>query len=112
LLEKWQEEIGEQVANVEIRRMKTRWGSCTPHTRSIRINPELATRHPRCLEYVVVHELAHLIERTHNDRFVSLMDHALPAWRAVRDELNAGTLSYAVWGPSAGSEQELAIASS
>jgi predicted metal-dependent hydrolase len=98
LLEKWQDVVGQRVDKIVIRRMKTKWGSCTPQSRSIRINVELATRNPRCLEYVVVHELAHLIERSHNDRFVSLMDHFLPAWRAVRDELNQSPLSYAVWG--------------
>ncbi len=100
LLEKWQAVLGQHADRVVIRRMKTRWGSCTPETRAIRINLELATRNPRCLEYIVVHELAHLIERTHNDRFVSLMDHFLPAWRAVRDELNGSALSYSVWGPT------------
>lgn len=98
LLDKWQAVVGEQVDKVEIRHMKTRWGSCTPAAHSIRINVELATKNPRCLEYVVVHELIHLLERTHNDRFISLMDQFLPAWRAVRDELNQSALSYSVWG--------------
>ncbi len=97
LLDKWQAVVGEQVDKVEIRHMKTRWGSCTPAARTIRINVELATKNPRCLEYVLVHELAHCLERSHNDRFVSLMDHFLPAWRAVRYELNQSALSYSVW---------------
>lgn len=100
LLEKWQAVVGQQVDNVEIRRMKTKWGSCTPESRSIRINLELATKNPRCLEYVVVHELVHLFERAHNDHFVSLMYQFLPAWRAIRDELNQSPLPYAIWGPA------------
>jgi len=105
LLDKWQAVVGEQVDKVEIRQMKTRWGSCTPAAHTIRINVELATKNPRCLEYVLVHELTHCLERTHNDRFISLMDHYLPAWRAVRDELNQSSLSYAVWGSTDDSGQ-------
>ncbi len=93
LLEKWQPVIGEAAASVSIRRMTTRWGSCTPSRRTIRLNLELATRHPRCLEYVLVHELVHLLERSHNARFHALMDRFLPAWREVRDELNRGSHS-------------------
>jgi len=104
LLEKWQPVIGERVESVTIRRMKTRWGSCTPTKRSIRLNLELATRTPRCLEYVLVHELVHLLERSHNARFYALMDRFLPTWRAIRDELNQAPLSHAVWGPSSTGE--------
>jgi predicted metal-dependent hydrolase len=88
LLDKWQPVIGERVESVTIRRMKTRWGSCTPSRRTIRLNLELATRTPRCLEYVLVHELVHLLERSHNASFYALMDRFLPTWRAPRDELN------------------------
>jgi len=100
LLGKWQPVIGEDVARITIRRMKSRWGSCTPSRRTIRLNLELATRNPRCLEYVLVHELVHLLERSHNARFYALMDRFLPTWRATRDELNQAPLSHAVWGPS------------
>src|SRR5260370_28721111 len=71
-----------------VRRMKTRWGSCTPRTRRIRLNTELAKKSPELLEYVVVHEMVHLIERYHNDRFVGLMDRHLPNWRDLRKALN------------------------
>jgi hypothetical protein len=91
--------IGVLADSVAIRCMKTKWGSCTRETRGIRINLELATRYPRCLEYVLVHELTHLLERSHNHRFVSLMDQFMPNWRSIRDELNQSPLSYDVWGP-------------
>lgn len=106
LLEKWQPIMGEQVDTVTIRRMRAKWGSCSPGRRSIRLNLELATMHPRCLEYVLVHEMAHLVERTHNERFVSLMDRCLPAWRSIRDDLNASPLPYTLWGPKAASQTD------
>jgi predicted metal-dependent hydrolase len=90
LMGKWVPVIGERVESITIRRMTTRWGSCTPARRTIRLNVELATRDPRCLEYVLVHELVHLLERSHNARFYALMDKFLPAWRAIRHELNHG----------------------
>jgi predicted metal-dependent hydrolase len=71
-----------------VRRMKSRWGSCTPRTRRIRLNTELAKKSPELLEYVVVHEMVHLIERQHNDRFKGLMDRHLPNWRDLRKALN------------------------
>jgi predicted metal-dependent hydrolase len=71
-----------------VRRMKTRWGSYTPRTRRIRLNTELAKKSPELLEYVVVHEMAHLIERHHDGRFARLMDKHLPNWRDLRKALN------------------------
>jgi len=68
--------------------MKTLWGSCSPERGSIRINLELAKKPPECLEYILVHELVHLIERTHNARFIARMDKHMPDWRHRRDELN------------------------
>ena len=68
--------------------MKTRWGSCTPAKRTIRLNTELATRRPELLEYIVVHELVHLLEASHNARFYELMDLHMPGWKAHRKELN------------------------
>lgn len=97
LIDKWQAIIGEQAASVEVRRMRTRWGSCTPDKRTIRLNLDLATKHPRCLEYVLVHELIHLLERSHNERFFSMQDMYLPDWRQRRDVLNAAPLKYENW---------------
>lgn len=97
LIDKWQAIIGEQAASVEVRRMRTKWGSCTPHTRTIRLNLDLATKPPGCLEYVLVHELIHLKERTHNARFYSNLDKYLPDWRQRRDMLNAAPLKHEEW---------------
>jgi predicted metal-dependent hydrolase len=88
LIAKWEPRMGVKVDAVSIRRMKTRWGSCSPHSRRIRLNIELAKKPPECLEYVVVHEMVHLLEPSHNHRFVALMDHFFKEWRYWRKELN------------------------
>ncbi|MCL2653109.1 MAG: M48 family metallopeptidase [Propionibacteriaceae bacterium] len=87
LVEKWAAELDAYPARVTLRAMRTRWGSCTPSTKAIRINPELASHHPRCLSYVVLHEIAHLIEPGHGPGFIAIMDAHLPSWRAIRAEL-------------------------
>lgn len=97
LLEKWQQIIGVEVDKVVVRHMKTKWGTCIASSRTIWLNPELAKKNPRCLEYIVVHELTHLHERKHNDRFIDLMDQYLPDWRSRRDELNQSLLSHEKW---------------
>jgi predicted metal-dependent hydrolase len=68
--------------------MKTKWGSCSIGGRSIRLNTELAKKPRECLEYIVVHEMAHLLEPTHNSRFIALMDRFIPKWQFYRDQLN------------------------
>jgi len=85
---KWAAELGHSPSSVTIRAMRTRWGSCTPSTGAIRINPELAARHPRCLSYVVLHEITHLTEPGHGPGFCAAMDAHLPNWRDIRAELN------------------------
>jgi hypothetical protein len=85
---RWEPHIGVTASEVRIRRMKTRWGSCNVRTRRIWLSLVLAKKSPACLEYVFVHELAHLIERGHGKRFKQLMDGFLPGWRAHRAELN------------------------
>lgn len=80
-----------------IKRMKTKWGTCNVEGRRIWLNLEIIKKPPQCLEYVVVHELAHFFERNHSDRFVALMDKLFPQWRTVRDELNAAPLSHEEW---------------
>lgn len=98
LFEKWQPVLGVRADKIVVRRMKTKWGTCIPGTRTVWINQELAKKNPRCLEYIVVHELMHLLERTHSPRFIELMDRHLPDWRARRDELNGAPLSNEDWG--------------
>jgi predicted metal-dependent hydrolase len=97
LIEKWAPTIGRAVPRWSIRRMKTRWGSCNPESGHICFNLELSKKHPRCLEYVVVHEMTHLLERGHGKRFTELMDGFLPAWRGRRDELNNAPLADERW---------------
>ncbi len=77
--------------------MKTKWGSCNRESGHLWFNVELAKKHPRALEYIVVHEMTHLIERNHGERFTALMDGFLPDWRARRDELNASPLAAEDW---------------
>ncbi|ROV67341.1 M48 family peptidase [Streptomyces globisporus] len=97
LLAKWEPIIGVEAEKFAVRRMKTKWGTCVINARTIWLNPELAKKNPRCLEYVVVHELAHLLERGHGERFVALMDQFLPDWRARRDVLNEAPLADEDW---------------
>ncbi len=86
-----------QVTSWGIRRMKTLWGACNPRRGSVWLNLELIKKPPECLEYLVVHELVHLIERHHDDHFHALMDAVLPSWRNTRRTLNAAPLADEVW---------------
>lgn len=88
LLAKWQKLLGVQPRRVHLQRMKTKWGSCNPALGSIRLNTELARKPAECLEYILVHELTHLIEPSHSSRFTTILDRALPQWREVRGVLN------------------------
>jgi predicted metal-dependent hydrolase len=97
LIAKWERQMGVKVAGFFVQKMKTRWGSCNPQARSIRLNSELAKKPPGCLEYIVVHEMVHLLEPTHNDRFQRLMNQFMPQWRSWRDELNRAPLAHEQW---------------
>ena len=97
LLEKWQPILGVQVAGWGVKKMKTKWGSCNPAARSVWFNLELAKKPVKCLEYIVVHELVHLLERNHTDRFTSLMDSHLSQWRQYRAMLNRTPLGHVEW---------------
>ena len=80
-----------------MQRMKTKWGSCNPRARTIRLNTELAKKPPECLEYIVVHELVHLLEPTHNARFIELMDRFMPKWQLYREVLNRLPVRRETW---------------
>ena len=97
LIAKWEPKIEVAVERFYVRRMKTKWGSCNRDKRSIRLNTELARKPRECLEYLVVHEMVHLIEPTHNARFLALLDQFLPQWRTLRDGLNAFPLAHSEW---------------
>ena len=88
LIAAWEPRINVKVAGFYVQQMKTRWGSCNPPAGTIRLNTELARKPTECLEYIVVHEMVHLLDPTHGPRFVALMDQFLPAWRDTRDLLN------------------------
>ena len=89
LLSRWQPLMGVKANRVLVQRMKTKWGSCNPASALIRLNTDLARKPPACLEYIIVHELVHLLEPTHNRRFQELMDLFMPHWRQVKSELNS-----------------------
>lgn len=97
LLDKWQPLLGVQAADWGVKKMKTRWGTCNTEVRRVWLNLELAKKPVQCLEYILVHELTHLIERHHNDRFVALMNQHLPQWRLHRQELNSAPLAHETW---------------
>jgi len=97
LIAKWEDRLEVSVPKWSIRRMKTKWGSCNRESRHIWFNTELAKKHPDCLEYILVHEMAHYIERNHGERFTKLMDRYLPDWRSRRDQLNGSPLAEETW---------------
>lgn len=97
LLAKWETILGVRAAAWGIKKMKTKWGACSVEARRIWLNLELAKKPVQCLEYLIVHELTHLIERHHNDRFVALMDRHFPNWRRCRKELSAAPLAHEEW---------------
>lgn len=97
LITKWEQKLGVQVSNWGVKKMRTKWGTCNIEARRIWINLELAKKSKNCLEYIIVHEMVHLLERYHNDRFISHMNHFLPHWRLLRDELNKAPLSHLDW---------------
>lgn len=89
LLPKWEKTLNVKANKYRIQSMKTKWGSCKTETKNLMFNVELSKKSKECIEYVVVHELLHLKERKHNDRFMSLLDKHLPKWKFIREELNS-----------------------
>ena len=94
IIKKWERKLNVKVKNYFLQKMKTRWGSCNKVSRSIRINTELVKKPKNLVEYIVVHEMAHLIENKHNDRFVKILNKHYPFWRDARKELNQLPLTY------------------
>ncbi len=97
LIAKWEPRLGVAVTGYFLQRMKTRWGGCKPRAGHIRINTELVKKPKDLLEYVIVHEMAHLLEPTHNQRFTAILDQHYPTWREARAELNELPLSAETW---------------
>lgn len=97
LIVKWEPILDVRVAEWHVRRMETKWGTCTIEARRIWLNLELVKKPPRCLDYIVLHEMTHLLERHHNERFTAYMDEFMPQWRLHRDELNQAPLGRVDW---------------
>lgn len=97
MVEAWEPRLSVRVGSWQVRQMRTRWGSCAPRTGRILVNLELAKKPREALEFIVVHEMVHLIERTHSDRFRALMDRYLPDWRRRREILNRTPLAHEDW---------------
>ena len=97
LLERWQKKVDVRVKEVKIKKMKTKWGTCNPKDRRIWLNLELAKKPLHCIDYVFVHELVHLIEKNHSERFMQFLESVLPHWQSNKEELNKGALGYSRW---------------
>lgn len=97
LIVHWQPIIGVQVLDWQVKQMKTKWGTCNIDAKRIWLNLELAKKSKQCLEYIVVHEMVHLLERHHNERFIELMNQFMPQWRLHREELNSSALGHEEW---------------
>jgi predicted metal-dependent hydrolase len=97
LIQRWEPKLGVEVAGYFLQRMKTKWGGCNHRARNIRLNTELVKKPKDLLEYVVVHEMLHLIAPTHSERFLTLMSQHYPAWREARTELNELPLGAVAW---------------
>jgi predicted metal-dependent hydrolase len=97
LIEKWEQILEVKVAEWQVRQMKTKWGSCSIEERRIWISLELAKKPEQCMEYIIMHEMVHLLERHHNERFLYYMDTYLPNWKQLKTELNELPVSHASW---------------
>jgi len=98
LIAKWEKKIGVTSNEFGIKKMRTKWGTCNTEAKRIWLNLELAKKPKECVEYIIVHELVHLLERSHNQRFVKLLNQFMPKWRFHRDELNRLPYSHVNWG--------------
>lgn len=97
LIQIWRPIVNVDVKHLFVQNMKTKWGSCNPRTEAIRLNTELAKKPKECIEYIVVHEMIHIVEPTHNSRFIALMDRFMPQWRHFRQMLNRMPVRHEDW---------------
>ena len=98
IVEKWEKIMGVSINELAVKKMKTKWGTCNREAKRIWLNLELAKKPIHCIEYIIVHELAHLLERTHNAHFIAYMDNYLPEWKHLKNELNQLPVSHVEWG--------------
>ena len=92
LIKHWEKQIGVEVKKLFVRKMKTHWGSCNYEKKTMRLNSELVKRGKECLEYVIIHEMLHIIEKSHNKRFYSLLSQYFPDWKNTRKRMNTGSI--------------------
>ena len=97
LIARWEPLMGIKIERFFVQRMKTKWGSCNHRARTLRLNTELAKKPRECLEYIVVHEMTHILAPTHNARFVVMMDQFMPQWRFYREQLNRLPVHHEDW---------------
>jgi predicted metal-dependent hydrolase len=97
LIEKWQKIIEIEVVQWQVKKMKTKWGTCNREAKRIWLNLELAKKPEHCLEYIIVHEMVHFLERNHTERFVAYMDKFMSQWKSIKDELNSSILKHEDW---------------
>ena len=97
MIAKWEKQIHVKVSEFGIKKMKTRWGTCNVKAKRIWLNLELAKKPKPCLEYILVHEMTHLLERHHNERFTAYLDKYTPQWRTYKEELNRFPISHTDW---------------
>jgi len=97
IIEKWEKKIGVKSNEFGIKKMKTKWGTCNTKTKRTWLNLEIAKKPFECLEYIIVHELVHLLERRHNEKFIKYMNEFMPKWRFYREELNRLPFSHVDW---------------
>ncbi len=98
IIKKWEKRMKLSVSEFAIRKMRTKWGTCNITAKRIWLNLELAKKPRQCIEYIIVHELVHLLERNHNEKFIGYMNHYLPEWKQLRMELNRLPVSHVEWG--------------
>lgn len=98
IVTKWERQLGLRVERYYIQKMKTKWGSSNPKRNTIRLNLELAKKHPDCLDYIILHEMAHFLVPNHGTKFLGLLDCHMPHWRTIRKTLNEAPLAHAKWG--------------
>jgi predicted metal-dependent hydrolase len=97
LIEKWEQRMNVKVHDFRVKQMKTKWGTCNREAKRIWLNLELAKKPVQCLEYIIVHEMVHLLERYHNDKFLYYMNQFLPNWKALKHELNRLPFRHEDW---------------
>ena len=98
LIIEWEQKMNLKVDQLGIKKMKTKWGTCNEKAKRIWLNFELVKKPLECIEYIIVHEMVHLLERNHNDKFISYMNHYLPTWRQLKKDLNKLPVSHVDWG--------------